>query len=90
MMSSFSNPVIVLLMIHRKHSPTPTGLMPVSFFFRGTSLHARRVDVIVWDGMDNNYKINKISNSLTLHLFTVVSKSWLHKSRKAQAVSSYY
>jgi len=35
--------------------------------------------------MDNNYKINKISNSLTLHLFAVISesKNWLHKSWKA-------
>jgi len=25
--------------------------------------------------MDNNYKINKISTSLTLHLFAVISES---------------
>jgi len=29
MMSSFSSPVIVLPMIRRRHSPTPTGLMPL-------------------------------------------------------------
>jgi len=45
MMSSFSSSVIVLLMIRCKHSPTPTGLMLLSFFFSGTSLHARRVDM---------------------------------------------
>ena len=45
MMSSFSSPVIVLPMIHRKHSPTPTGLMLLFFFFSGISLHARRVDM---------------------------------------------
>jgi len=35
--------------------------------------------------MDNNYKINNISDSLTLHLFAVMSEStnWLHKSWKA-------
>ena len=40
MMSSFISPVIVLPMICRKHSPPPTGLTPLSFFFTGTSLHA--------------------------------------------------
>jgi len=44
-MSSFGSPVIVLPMIRHRHSPTPTGLMPLSFFFSGTSLHARRVDM---------------------------------------------
>ena len=44
-MSSFRSPVIVLLMIHLRHSPTPTGLMPLSIFLSGTSLHARRVDM---------------------------------------------
>jgi len=45
MLSSFNNIVIVLPMLWRRHSPTPTGLMPLSFFFSGTSLHARRVDM---------------------------------------------
>jgi len=35
--------------------------------------------------MDNNYKMNKISNSLTQNLFEIKSesKNWLHKSWKA-------
>jgi len=59
MMSSFSSPVIVLLitlfcvlivfevllMIRHRHSSAPTGLMPLSFFFTETSLHVRRVDM---------------------------------------------
>ena len=36
MMSSFRSPVIVLPMIRRRHSSTPTGLMPLSFFLSGT------------------------------------------------------
>ena len=50
MMSSSSNLVIALPMICRGHSPTPTGLMPLSFFFSGTSLHARRADMC-WCGI---------------------------------------
>ena len=45
MMSSFSSPVIVLSMICCRHSSTPTGLMPLSFFFSGISLHIRRVNM---------------------------------------------
>jgi len=43
--SSFNNLVIVLLMFWRRNSPAPTGLMTLSFFFSGTSLHVRRVDM---------------------------------------------
>ena len=50
MMSSFSNLVIVLPVICHRRSPLPTGLMPLSFFFSGTCLHARRVDMC-WCGM---------------------------------------
>jgi len=42
--SAFSSPVIVLPMIRRRHSLTLTGLVPMSSFFNGTSLHARRID----------------------------------------------
>ena len=45
MLSSFSSPVIVLPMIRRKHSPTPAGPMPLSFYLSGISLHTRRVDI---------------------------------------------
>ena len=45
MISSFRSHVIVLPMIRRKHLPIPTGLMPLSFFLSGTSLHARKVDM---------------------------------------------
>ena len=45
MMSSFGSPVIVLALIRRRHSPTATGLMLLSFFFRGISLHAGKIDM---------------------------------------------
>jgi len=32
-------------MIHHRHSLRPIGLRPLSFFFHGTSLHVRRVDM---------------------------------------------
>ena len=44
-MSSFGSPVNVLALIRRRHSPTATGLMLLSFFVSGTSLHAGKVDM---------------------------------------------